>query len=231
MNIAQKLYQLQEFELEIESNEQSLSRCLSRLGEGEALTRARAKLSNTQQQLEGLNQEQHSLEWEIGDIGTRIAAVREALYSGRVKNPKELAGLQQEEKGLGTQRDRLEERVLDIMEQAELVTADLANINSELETLEGEWQSQQQKLSAEIERLKKLISELKGKQQLVLAGIDSKMADYYYQLKKQKGWAVARVEQGTCRGCRISLSTAELQRARGEQLVECNSCRRILYLG
>jgi hypothetical protein len=231
MNIAQKLYQLQELELEIESNEQSLSRCTSQLGEGEALTRARAKLLETQQRLGELKQEQHSLEREIEDIGAKIAAVGEALYSGRVKNPKELAGFQQEEKGLGTQRDRLEERVLDIMEQAELVTAGLANINSELETLEGEWHSQQQKLSAEIERLKKLISEFKEKQQLVLAGIDSKMADYYYQLKKQKGWAVARVEQGTCRGCRISLSTAELQRARGEQLVECNSCRRILYLG
>jgi len=231
MSVAQKLYQLQELELEIESEEQALSRCLGQLGESEAVVCARARLSQAQQHLEALKKEQQALEWQIDDLGAKIAVLKESLYSGRVKNPKELAGMQQEEKGLEAQRDRLEERVLDIMERAELVTAGLAKIEGELEALEQEWRRQQQELSVEIERLKKLISELKEKQQLFLAGIDPQTADYYYQLKKQKGWAVARVEQGTCRGCRISLSTAELQRARGEQLVECNSCRRILYLG
>ncbi len=230
MSTVQKLYQLQEIELEIESDEKALSRCLGRLGESEAVNRVNSRLQCARQQLAGLEQKQHSAEWQIEDIEAKLMAVKETLYSGRVKNPKELAGLQQEEKSLEAQRDRLEEGALETMEQVEVVTADLAALNSELGELEDEWRRQQQELSVEIERLKESISELKEKQKLALAGIDARTIDYYNQLKKQKGWAVARIEQGTCRSCRISLSTAELQRARGDQLVECNSCRRILFL-
>ena len=230
MSTAQKLYQLQEIELEIESDEKALSRCLGRLGESEVVKGVRSRIQSARQQLTGLEQKQHSAEWQIEDIETKLTAVKEALYSGRVKNPKELASLQQEEKSLEVQRDRLEEGALETMEQVEVVTADLAALNSELGELEDGWRSQQQELSAEIERLKKSISLLKEKQKLALVGIDDRTIDYYNQLKKQKGWAVAKIEQGTCRSCRISLSTAELQRARGEQIVECNSCRRILFL-
>ena len=230
MGVTKQLYQLQEIELEIESGEKALSRCLGRLGESEAIKGVRSRIQSARQQLAGLEQKQHSAEWQIEDIETKMAKVKETLYSGRVRNPKELASLQQEEKSLEVQRGRLEEEALETMEQVEVVTADLAALNSELGEMEDGWRSQQQELSSEIERLKKSISGLKEKQKLALAGIDARTIDYYNQLKKQKGWAVAKIEQGTCRSCRISLSTAELQRARGEQIVECNSCRRILFL-
>jgi hypothetical protein len=231
MSIAQKLYKLQEIELEIESNEQVLSRCLGQIGESEALISARAKLSRIEQQIEDLGKEQHSVEWEVHDISTKVAAVREALYSGRIKNPKELTGLQQEEKGLEAKRNKLEERVLDIMEQTENMIAQLVDIKGELKAVEDEWRIKQLELKNQVEMIKGVLDQLKGKHQHILGGIDPGKVDYYYQLKKKKGWPVARIEQGTCCGCRISLSTAELQRARGEHMVECNSCRRILYLG
>ena len=230
MSIARKLYQLQEIEFEIESKEQALAQCLSQLGESRAVAQLRAKQEKEQQHLEELSRQQHSAEWEIEDLGTKLAAAKETLYSGRIRSPKELASLQNEVDGLEVRRDQLEERTLETMEQVELATDNLTAISNELGASESEWRSQQQRLSAEIEQLKDLLSELEGKRQQMLAGIDSQTIDFYNQLKKQKGWAVAKVEQGTCRGCRITLSTAELQRARGEQLVECNSCRRILFL-
>jgi len=230
MSIARQLYQLQEIEQEIESKEQALAQCLNQLGESKAVTEAKAKLSSGRQHLEELKSQQHSEEWEIEDLGARLAKAKDALYSGRIKNPKELASLQKEVEGLEAQLNQLEERTLETMEQVELAATSLNALNSEIEVLEAEWRSQQQSLSAEIEQLKELLSELEEKRQLVLDGIDSQMIGYYNQLKKQKGWAVAKIEQGTCRGCRITLSTAELQRARGDQLVECNSCRRILFL-
>jgi len=230
MSIARKLYQLQEIELEIESKEQALAQCLSRLGKSRVVAQLRAKQAKEQQHLEELRRQQHSAEWEIEDLGTKLAAAKETLYSGRIRSPKELASLQHEVEGLEVRRDQLEERALETMEQVELAMDNLTAISNELGASESEWRSQQQRLSAEIEQFKDLLSELESKRQQMLAGIDSQTIDFYNQLKKQKGWAVAKVEQGTCRGCRISLSTAELQRARGEQLVECNSCRRILFL-
>jgi predicted nucleic acid-binding Zn-ribbon protein len=124
----------------------------------------------------------------------------------------------------------MEEKVLGIMEQVELATAELDNLNNKFKALEEEWRVEQQRLSAEIEQLKSSLSKLKNERQMALDSIDAETVDLYNHLKKQKGLAVARVEQGTCCGCRISLSTAELQRARGSSLVKCNSCGRILFI-
>jgi len=230
MSIAKQLYQLQEVELEIESSEQALRQIDSQLGENQAVVRVQTKLALEQQRLEELRGQQHSAEWEIDDITSKLTTAEEELYSGRIRNPKELTSLQHEVDGLRVKRDQLEDKALEVMEQVELAAASVASVSSELKTVEAEWHSQQQQLSTEMEQLKAILADLKHKQQLLLAGIDPQPVEFYYQLKKQRGQAVAKVEQGICRGCRISLPTAEVQRARSGNLVQCSSCGRILFL-
>jgi len=96
--------------------------------------------------------------------------------------------------------------------------------------VEAEWQSQQQQLSADMEQLKAVLSNLQHKRQTLSAEIDPGAVELYHELKEKKGTAVAKVEQGICRGCRISLSATELQRARSGSLTQCSSCGRILFL-
>jgi len=230
MGMARQLYQLQVIELDIESEEQALARCLGQLGESQRVIKARTDLLSAQEQLEKLKNEQHSVEWEIEDLETKLSAAKDSLYSGRIKNPKELSGLQHEVEGLNAIHAQMEEKVLEIMEQVELATAELDSLSKKIRLLEEEWRVEQKGLSAEVEKLKDIISELNNERQKALDGIDDKTASLYNQLRKQKRLAVARVEQGTCCGCRISLSTAELQRARGGSLVKCNSCGRILFI-
>ena len=230
MSVAKQLYGLQEVDLELESNEQALQQIMSQLGESQSVVRTREKLTLESQHLEELKHEQHSLEWEIDDVVTKLTTVEEELYSGRIRNPKELANLQHEASGLKAKRNQLEDKALEIMEQVELAVTNVGATSSELKTVEAEWHSQQQQLSTEMEQLKTILSDLKHKQQLLLAETDSQAVEFYYQLKEQKGQAVAQVEQGICRGCRISLPIAEMQRARSGNLVRCSSCGRILFL-
>jgi len=230
MSIAKQLYQLQEVELEIESNERTLRQIASQLGENQAVVRIQTKLALEQQRLEELRGRQHSAEWEIDDITSKLTTAEEELYSGRIRNPKELTNLQHEVDGLRVKRNQLEDKALEIMDQVEFAAASVAAISSELKTVEAEWHSQQQQLSTEMEQLKTTLSDLEHKQQLLLAKINPQSVEFYRELKKQKRQAVARVEQGICRGCRISLPVAELQRARSDNLVQCSSCGRILFL-
>ena len=54
---------------------------------------------------------------------------------------------------------------------------------------------------------------------------------YESLLKTRDGSAVAKVERGMCQGCRLTLPTLELQRARSsEGIARCGSCGRILYV-
>ena len=230
MGVAKQLYQLQEVELEIESNEQALAQIASQLGESQAVVRTRTKLKLEQQHLEELRRQQHSEEWEIEDLVSKLTTAEGKLYSGRIKNPKELTNLQHEVDGLRVRRDQLEDKALAIMDRVELSTTSVDTLSNELKTLEAEWHSQQQQLSTNMEQLKTTLSDLKHKRQLLSVKIDPQAIELYQELKKQRRQAVAKVEQGICRGCRISLPTTELQRARGDSLVQCSSCGRILFL-
>lgn len=224
------LYQLQEIELEIESAEHSLQQIVSQLGQNQAVVKAQNKLADEQSRLEELKRQQNSAEWEIDDITTKLKATEEQLYGGRIGNPKELASLQQEAELLKAKRDHVEDSALEIIDKVELAEAGVKALQGELESTEADWQSQQKQLAGDKEQLEAKIAELKQKQQQLLAGIEPQLAELYYKLKQNKGKAVAKIEQGICRGCRISLPTAELQQARSGQLVQCSSCGRILFL-
>ena len=230
MGISKQLYQLQEVDLEIESNEQALRRLNSQLGENRALIEAQTKLTSEQRQLDELKHQQRSAEWEIDDLVTKITVTEEQLYSGRIKNPKELTNLQHEVDLLKAKRDQLENKALEIMDQVELAEVNVATTGNEFNKLEVEWHRQQQEISADIEALKSKLSDLGQKRQLQSAEIDPQAVVVYDKLRKQKGQAVAKVEQGICRGCRISLPSSELQQARSGSLVHCSSCGRILFL-
>ena len=230
MSVSRQLYQLQELDLEIESNERALEQVASQIGESREVARTQNQLESAQQHLEELKHKQHSAEWEIDDIATKLTAVEETLFSGRVKNPKELTNLQHEVEVLKAQRNRREDKALEIMDQVEQSEAKVATIRNQLETMKAEWEHQQQRLSQESERLKGILSDLEHKRQLLADEIEPQAFEFYQNLRKGKGTAVAKVEQGVCRGCRISLPTTELQRARGGSLVQCSSCGRILFL-
>ena len=230
MSIVRQLYRLQEVDLELESNEQALAKVIGQIGENQAVVTARSELTRRHQRLEEVSRQQRSAEWEIDDFTTKQAALEGKLYSGRIKNPKELANLQHEVDGLKAKHNRAEDKLLEMMEQVSEGEARLAAMGSELERLEVEWQSGQQQLAAEAERHKAIIADLGQRRQLLLDSIDSAAVSLYNEVKRQKGRAVVKVERGTCRGCGISLSTAQLQQARGDQLVQCGNCGRILFL-
>ena len=230
MNVAKQLYRLQELDLEIESGERALKEVKSQLGESQAVIKAQKQLELEQKHLEELSRQQRSAEWEIDDITNKINAAEESLFSGRIKNPKELASLQQEVEMFKARRDQLEERALGVIDQVEQAEASVAGTKSELETLTADWQKQQKQLSEEKVRLQALLADLKQKWQRLSEQIEPETVEFYQRLRKGKGTAVARVEQGICRGCRISLPTTDLQRVRGKNLVQCSSCGRILFL-
>ena len=230
MSVVKQLYQLQEIDLKLESNEQAQSRIASQLGESQEVARVRAKLTAGQQYLEDLSHQQHSAEWEIDDLTTKLTTTEQKLYGGRITNPKELANFQREVSELRDRRAHLEDKALEIMDQVELTSASVTTLTAELKRLETEWHSQQQQLSTDLKQLKTTRADLEHNREKLSAEIDSQAIEVYHGLRKQRGTAVAKVEQGMCRGCWIALPTAELQQARSGSLVRCNSCGRILFL-
>jgi predicted nucleic acid-binding Zn-ribbon protein len=176
-----------------------------------------------------LLQQQKENDWAISDITAKITVTNESLYSGRVRNSKELTSLQQELESLKHQRDPLEEKAMTLMEKIEAVQSHLEKLDVELKAVEGRLREEHKALHAQIDELTVKLATLKEQRAQAVTSISLDEARFYSDSKKRLGIAVARVEQGTCGRCRISLSSAELQRARSGKVVQCSSCSRILF--
>lgn len=232
MTKARQLYELQEVDLEIEAKREALSSVESQLGESEALVQALASLGQEQQHLAQLERAQRDAEWEVDDLRTKAAELEKRLYGGSVRNPKELVSLQEQVEHLKRKRREGEDRLLDIMTEVEAVQKELDSKSSELARSEEEWRQEQQALSQEQAELQAALATLEGRREELSSRIDAASLELYHSLRaKRQGRAVAKVEQGMCQGCRIVLPMTEMQRARmGQELVQCSSCGRILYL-
>jgi predicted nucleic acid-binding Zn-ribbon protein len=200
------------------------------LGESQEIAAVRKEYDEEQQHLDELKKRQHTSEWEIDDYNTKIMEIEEKLYSGRIKNPKELANLQHEAEGFKGQRSQVEDRVLEIMEQIAQGEARAASLAGRLEKLEEAWRQEQAQLQAEAAQRKAIIAELQQKRQTQVSDIEPATVGIYQEIKRQKGRAVAKLERGTCRACGITLSTAQLQQAKSKQMLRCRNCGRILVL-
>jgi predicted nucleic acid-binding Zn-ribbon protein len=230
MSVARQLYQLNEIDLEVADDERKLEQVNSQLGKDEVIVAVQQRLGMEEEKRAELQRQQRSLELEIDDLAGKMKKGEDELYSGRINNPKELSNLQHEVELLKAKRDQLETKDLELMEQVESVEAGMSALQDELKEVTSEWQREQEQLGKEKAALESSLNDLKQKRQALVSGIESKAVTLYEHLRKNKGFAVARVEQGICRGCRISLPSSELQQVRSSALVQCSSCGRILYL-
>ncbi len=230
MAVTRQLYQLQELDLEIEQEEQSLAEKTGQIGVRDILDAASSRIESEQKNLDELRRQHRNAEAEFDDLLSKIAATEEQLYSGKITNPKELSSLQHEVTTMRTRSDELENKALEIIDRVEAAEASLTTAKDDYKKLEVEWQNGQKQLAVEIDKLNASLNDLKEKRHQLAGQIDSTAIDLYERIRQQKKDAVAKVEQGICRACRISLSASALQRARSGQPVQCGTCGRILYI-
>jgi predicted nucleic acid-binding Zn-ribbon protein len=230
MAVTRQLYQLQEIDTHTEQEEQALVVKTGQLGKREALDDALNRLAAAQQLLKELSRQRHDAEWEVDDILSKIAAAEKQLYGGRITNPKELSSLQHEVNTMKSRSDQLETKALEIIDQAEEAEKGVVELSRECQKLEDEWRLQQKHLADDIEKLKDSLGDLTQTRQQLVTQTDGDAIALYEKVRQQKRQAVAKVEQGICQVCRISLSASVLQKARSGQPVQCGSCGRILFI-
>lgn len=228
--IARQMFQLQELDLALEANERDQTRVQGQMCDSPQVLKARASVLVEQKRVEDLAKQQKDAEWEVEDLSTRIGDIDKKLYGGKIRDAKELNSYQAEGEGLKKKRSGIEDKALELMEQADTARKTLAGFKDELARLEAQWQAQQKQLAADLQQLRADRVTLEEKRRAHAATMEAGTVAIYQDLRKRKGTAVAKVEQGTCRGCRIALPNSDLQGAKGGGLVKCNSCGRVLYL-
>ena len=232
MSKGKQLYELQEVDLEIDAKRETLTQVMSRLGESEVLDEAQLSLARDEEKLVELQRIQREVEREVEDLQAKAAVATDKLYGGTVKNPKELSSLQEQLSNFQRKIGEGDDKTLDIMSEVDTAQKEVSVKRSEVAKIEEEWQAEQASLSQEQTELSAALSTLEHKRKELASKLDTVSLELYEDIRqKRQGRAVAKLERGMCQGCRIALPMSELQRARmGQELVQCGSCERVLYV-
>jgi predicted nucleic acid-binding Zn-ribbon protein len=231
MTLAKRLYDLQQIDLDIQREQETLDDISRQLGESDALLKARAEVLAAQEHLTEMEKQQRDVEWEIEELQSSITQVNDKLYGGATKNPKELVSLEKEVEIFKAKLRQKEDALLDLMAEVETTQYKIKSDSERVKKLEREWQREQRALTQRQADVKGRLSDLNQKRQELASEITSQTLELYEWVRLRKGQAVVKVEQGRCHGCHLNLSMSELQRARAGTVTQCSSCGRILYLG
>ena len=233
MKTVELLYQLQEVDTELDRVALELSQCKTRLGDDSELIPFKQDLDAARERLRRLQVESRELDGNLEDETTRLKSDEKKLYGGSVKNPKELSTLAHEVDLQRQKVGKVEERVLLNMDAIEAATSAADEANRLFVEKERAWSADQAKLQEQCASLQRQVDSLNRQREGLTAPLDSATRRTYDNLRRLRGGlAVVPVVQRACKGCRISLSSSEVQRARSStDLIFCQSCGRILYLG
>lgn len=181
-------------------------------------------------ELERVEAESRKLDADLDLLRQRKDAEQARMYSGSISNPKELQSLRTEIESTERRIDEQETELLDRMERAEALEASI-----------GEYQSQRDQLTGELERLRgerddaaqHLLAqkaELEVERDAMRDALpEDALAVYDRAAERFGGAALGHLVDGMCTGCRIDLPVAEVNiLLDGPPLGSCPNCRRPL---
>lgn len=152
------------------------------------------------------------------------------LYSGNVKNPKEMTEMQQEIDALRRRGDELEETLLTTMESVEAAESQLAEAEANLKTVMAAVKAEKQELFEEWDRVKAEINDLKVERERVAEKITPENLKLYDEMRRRKNnQPISKLTDDSCTLCGVEQTMQIARDVRmGTKLVNCINCGRIL---
>lgn len=230
MSQQQALYRLQKIDTELDARRARL-REINALLEGNAeLRAARSAVDQVRGELAPREAHIKAMSLENQSVAAQIAELSARLYDGTVGNPKELQDIENKLDELKRHRGQLETEQLEEMMAVEDLQAALAAATGKLGEAEAAWSGDQTALHDEQRRVKKEGRALKADRETALAAVEADNQALYEDLRAHRqGLAVALLKGDTCSGCWVDqTANVVIDVRRGQHIVTCTSCGRIL---
>ena len=205
MNEAEKLYQLQEIEISLLRSRQRLEAIADALTQNEAVQAATSLVEAQQKALSPLQASVRNLDLEIRSTAEKASQSEDDLYSGRIKNPKQMQELEQEIASLKKRHSELETELLETMFAVEEAEITLGDAQSQLEAVTQNWQQEHGALLEEQAQLEARIKQLQANRKQALQDIKAESLKMYETLKPRKhNQPIALMTSCTCGLCGVA---------------------------
>ena len=196
------------------------------------MTELEVELADARGVLDEVGRRQAALEHELAVVEAKLAEDQARLYSGGVSIIRELQALQAEVDALKRRKGDLEDRVLEVLDEREPLDSGAAALAAEQERVFDEAVEVEGLVAAAQAEIDVQLAAEVDARAGAAGGLPPGVVAEYDRLRVRLGGiGAARLVNGRCGGCHLSLSASELDALRREPpdaLLCCEQCGRIL---
>ena len=159
-------------------------------------------------------------------------AIDKRMRMNRIKNIKELQALQREIDLMRLANGELEEEIIRIMQDIDVIKAQIQTKETEMATMQEEWRKKQKELEEQIRGIDEAVSLAATRRQSIASQVTGDLISRYELIfSRRGGTAVVEVSAGICQGCFMNIPPQLWNEIiRNEKLQLCPSCQRILFV-
>ena len=229
MSTSNLLYALQKIDTALFTFRKELNEIQQALKEPVPLITKRNEKVELTTSLSTLSTSVKDSELAIGTLQEKLNRSTERLYSGKVKNPKELGDLESEVNSLNGRKDTMELELMELMEEQELTSEILNSTQDELGKMEEDWAQKSQNLRIQQGEVALKMKELLGKRKGQAEKIDQAVLTQYQKLLQSKGGVgIVKLNGNVCTGCKIGMDGGTVRQINSGKLINCPNCGRFL---
>jgi predicted nucleic acid-binding Zn-ribbon protein len=190
-----------------------------------------AQFKADEEQLEGFKKDRRQLEREIQELDGRIE--KSSIKLTQIKSNKEYTAALKEIDDLKTIKFQTEEKAIQMMEAAEELERKCEGYKDTLKTLKEQCERDKDAVTQELLALEKDIESLKKERKQLCCDFDQGLLKKYLFLRERKGGlAISSVVTGVCQTCHMGIPPQKFNELiRGNDLMTCPHCNRIIYWG
>jgi predicted nucleic acid-binding Zn-ribbon protein len=228
--LTEKLVSLQEIDLLIDGIDNKIKLEQDELDKRiSALADRESHISTLDETINELEKERRTLEDEMSD---KIGHVKERQSKMmQVQTTREQTALLKEIEDAKRNVKENEEKIVSIMEQVEKLTAEVTEEKNIMKADKSLVTEATDKVGSAIDSLNKGKKTKQNKRDKQAQAVETARIRKYDLLRERRnGLAIVNVLDGVCQGCFMNLPPQQYNMLlRGDQLLECPSCQRLIY--
>jgi len=182
-------------------------------------------------QLEAFRKDRRQLEREIQEVDGKIE--KSSAKLNQIKSNKEYTAALKEIDDLKTIKFQTEEKAIQMMETAEELERKCKGHKDTLKTLKDQSEKDKDAVKTELLGLEKDLDALQKERGQLCCDFDQALLKKYLFLRERKGGlAISSVVTGVCQTCHMGIPPQKFNELiRGNDLMTCPHCNRIIYWG
>jgi len=228
----EKLIDLQKTDTEIRRLKKSIETAeVRRAGIEQEFEQHASSIREIQNRRDALQSDRAILESQVAESKTYLERADRNLK--HAQNQKEYETAMREMDALQKQIAAFETQIIEKMAAVEEVEKELESRADEINSLDAKRGDALNTFDTEVGRDKNDLDTLSKKREEVFVTLPTQLASVYNRLaqRSRDGIAVAEVVNGSCSACFMSLRPQmQVEVKRGDQIITCESCTRILYI-